>query len=215
MRNTFRHADTMIAVESRPATISFEEILEATEVVADQYESMTPWEHCDGFEHTATPERRFRDEADAREMQGSVYCDGHRERLVIELPKEEDYGIYQHMRERGASRQVAREAVAAERRRTLAQLVEWYGNGWEWFGVKCDFEVLGEQFDASLWGIDDPDYAEREVKEEIALEVAHQLEKAGYTVAGKPDRQAAYLRHRREVKQGQLTRNLAAQNWTA
>jgi len=215
MRNTFRHTDTMIAVESRPATISFEEILEATEVVADQYESMTPWEHCDGFEHTATPERRFRDEADAREMQGSVYCDGHRERLVIELPKEEDYGIYQHMRERGASRQVAHEAVAAERRRTLAQLVEWYGNGWEWFGVKCDFEVLGEQFDASLWGIDDPDYAEREVKEEIALEVAHQLEKAGYTVAGKPDRQAAYLRHRREVKQGQLTRNLAAQNWTA
>jgi len=215
MRNTFRHADTMIAVESRPATIRFGEILEATEVVADQYESMTPWEHCDGFEHTATPERRFRDEANAREMQGSVYCDGHRERLVIELPKEEDYGIYQHMRERGASRQVAREAVAAERRRTLAQLVEWYGNGWEWFGVKCDFEVLGEQFDASLWGIDDPDYAEREVKEEIALEVAHQLEKAGYTVAGKPDRQAAYLRHRREVKQWQLTRNLAAQNWTA
>jgi len=215
MRNTFRHADTMIAVESRPATISFGEIMEATEVVADQHERMTPWEHCDGFEHTATPERRFRDEANAREMQGSVYCDGHRERLVIELPKEEDYGIYQHMRERGASRQVAREAVAAERRRTLAQLVEWYGNGWEWFGVKCDFEVLGEQFDASLWGIDDPDYAEREVKEEIALEVAHQLEKAGYTVAGKPDRQAAYLRHRREVKQGQLTRNLAAQNWTA
>ncbi len=215
MRNIFRQADTMIAVESRPATISFEEILEATEVVADQYESMTPWEHCDGFEHTATPERRFRDETNARAMQGSVYCDGHRERLVIELPKEEDYGIYQHMRERGASRQVAREAVAAERRRTLAQLVEWYGNGWEWFGVKCDFEVLGEQFDASLWGIDDPDYAEREVKEEIALEVAHQLEKAGYSVAGKPDRQSAYLRHRREVKQGQLARNLAAQNWTA
>jgi hypothetical protein len=215
MRNTFRQADTMIAVESRPATISFEEILEATEVVADQYESMTPWEHCDGFEHIATPERRFRDEANAREMQGSVYCDGHRERLVIELPKEEDYGIYQYMRERGASRQVAREAVAAERRRTLAQLVEWYGNGWEWFGVKCDFEVLGEQFDASLWGIDDPDYAEREVKEEIALEVAHQLEKTGYTVTGKPDRQAAYLRHRREVKQAQLIRNLAAQNWAA
>jgi len=215
MRNTFRHGDTMIAVESRPATIAFDDLLAATEVVNDEYESMTPWEQCDGFEHTATPECRFRDEADAREMQGSVYCDGHRERLVIELPKDEDYGIYQYMRERGASRQVAREAVAAERRRTLARLVEWYADGWEWFGVKCDFEVLGERFDASLWGIDDPDYAEREVKEEMALDVAHQLEKAGYTVTGKPDRQDAYLTHRREVKQGQLSRNLAAQNWAA
>ena len=215
MRNTFRQADTMIAVESRPATISFEEILEATEVVADQYESMTPWEHCDGFEHIATPERRFRDEANAREMQGSVYCDGHRERLVIELPKEEDYGIYQHMRERGASRQVAREAVAAERRRTLAQLVKWYGDGWEWFGVKCDYEVLGEEFDASVWGIDDPEYAERDVKPDIAHEVACQLEKAGYTVTGKPDRQAGYRAYRREEKQRRLIRNLAAQNWAA
>ena len=44
MRNTFRQADTMIAVESRPATVSFEEILKATEVVYDEYESMTPWE---------------------------------------------------------------------------------------------------------------------------------------------------------------------------
>ena len=46
MRNTFRHADTMIAVESRPATIAFDDLLAATEVVYDQYESMTPWDHC-------------------------------------------------------------------------------------------------------------------------------------------------------------------------
>src|SRR3990172_6450999 len=146
MRNTFRQDDTMIAVESRPATIAFDDLLGTTEVVYDEYESMTPWEQCDGFEHTATPERRFRDEADACTMQGSVYCDGHRERLVIELPERVDYGVYQYMRERGASKQVAREVVAAERRRTLAQLVKWYDEGWEWFGVKCDFEVLGEQF---------------------------------------------------------------------
>ena len=105
MRNTFRHGDTMIAVESRPAAIAFDDLLAATEVVYDEYESMTPWEHCDGFEHTATAERRYRDEADAREMQGSVYCDGHRERVVIELSDKEDYGIYQYARENGASRQ--------------------------------------------------------------------------------------------------------------
>jgi len=43
-KSTFRHGDTMIAVESRPATIAFDDLLAATEVVYDQYESMTPWE---------------------------------------------------------------------------------------------------------------------------------------------------------------------------
>jgi len=211
MRSTFRHGDTMIAVESRPATVAFDDLLAATEVVYDEYESMTPWEHCDGFEHTATPERRFREEADAREMQGSVYCDGHRERLVIELPQEEDYGTYQYMRERGASRQVAREAVAAERRRTLARLVKWYDSGWEWYGVRCRFEALGEEYQDSLWGIDDAEYAET-LKEEIALNVAAQLEEADYTVTGKPEHRQTYTR---ADKQARLRRNLAAQSWAA
>ena len=211
MRNTFRHGDTMIAVESRPATIAFDDLLAATEVVYDQYESMTPWEHCDGFEHTATPERRFRDEANAREMQGSVYCDGHRERLVIELSDKEDYGIYRYARENGASRQVAAELVAAERRRTLAQLVEWYDSGWEWYGVRCRFELLGDEYNDSLWGIDDAEYAEP-LKEEIALNVAAQLEEAGYTVTGKPAHRQTYTR---ADKQARLSRNLAAQNWAA
>jgi len=211
MRNTFRHGDTMIAVESRPATIAFDDLLTTTEVVYDEHESMTPWEQCDGFEHTATPERRFREEANAHEMQGSVYCDGHRERLVIALPQEEDYGIYQYMRERGASRQVAREAVAAERRRTLAQLVKWYDSGWEWYGVHCRFEALGDEYQDSLWGIDDAEYAET-LKEEIALNVAAQLEEAGYTVTGKPEHRQTYTR---ADKQARLRRNLAAQSWAA
>jgi hypothetical protein len=210
-KSTFRHGDTMIAVESRPATIAFDDLLAATEVIYDQYESMTPWEHCDGFEHTATPERRFRDEANAREMQGSVYCDGHRERLVIELSDKEDYGILDYARRNGASRQVAAEMVAAERRRTLAQLVKWYDSGWEWYGVRCRFEVLGDEHNDSLWGIDDAEYAET-LKEEIALNVAAQLEEAGYTVTGKTEHCQTYTRG---DKQARLTRNLAAQNWAA
>jgi hypothetical protein len=46
-------------------------------------------------------------------MQGCVYCDGHRERVVIELPDGEDYGIYAIHAGRRRSKQVAREAVAA------------------------------------------------------------------------------------------------------
>lgn len=211
MRNTFRQADTMIAVESRPATIAFDNLLAATKVVYDEYENMTPWEHCDGFEHTATPERRFRGDADARAMQGSVCCSGHRERLVIELPAKADYGIFDYARHNGASRQVAAEMVAAERRRTLAQLVNWYDNGWEWYGVRCRFEALGDEYNDSLWGIDDAEYAET-LKEEIALNVVAQLEEAGYTVTGKPEHRQTYSR---ADKQARLARNLAAQNWAA
>jgi len=115
------------------------------------------------------------------------------------------------MRERGASRQVAREAVAAERRRTLAQLVKWYDSGWEWYGVRCRFEALGDGYQDSLWGIDDAEYAET-LKEEIALNVAAQLEEAGYTVTGKPEHRQTYTR---ADKQARLRRNLAAQSWAA
>lgn len=62
----------------------------------------------------------------------------------------------------------------------------------------------------SLWGIDDPEYAES-LKEEIALNVAAQLEEAGYTVTGKPEHRQTWTR---ADKQARLARNLAAQNWT-
>ena len=215
MRKTFRDGNVMISVETAPAVIEFADILDATKVVSDEYETMTPWENCDGFEHEAIPSRCLPDEADARAMHGYIYWD--RERHVLTLPKGEDYGIYQYMRAQGASRQVAAEAVAAKRRRTLDQLKGWYANGWQWHGVKCNFEVLGEEFEASVWGIDDEDYAEREVKQEIALEVAAQLEAAGYTVIGRPEPEKRLGAKRQsmtpEAWRAEYARNLAAQNW--
>jgi hypothetical protein len=209
-RNVFRHGDTMIAVASAPAVIGFDAILAAVKVVEDQYETMTPWEHCDGFEHTAKPAHRL-DAADARAMQGYCRTFDHGERYVIQLRAGEDYGLYKYARERGASRQVAAEMVAAERRRTIRQLVKWYEDGWEWFGVRCRFAVLNDEFEDSLWGIDDAEYAES-LKEELALNVAAQLEKAGYTVTSKPERRPA---QGREEKRQSLRRRLAAQNWAA
>lgn len=211
-RNLVRHNDLMIAVESAPATIDFQDILDAAQVVHDDC-SDAPWENCDGFEHTATRESEMAYEADAREMQGSVYCDGRRERIVIELPAGEDYGIYEYLRQAGASKQVAREAVAAERRRTIARLADWYANGWQWYGVKCEFEILGVTYEDSIWGIDDEDYAERDVRNDVALEVAAQLEAAGFTVIGQPNRGDAYKAHRLEVVKDRHARNLASQNW--
>ena len=46
----------------------------------------------------------------------------------------------------------------------------------------------------------------------MALDVAGQLEKAGYTVTGKPEHRQGLSR---DDKQERIRRNLAAQNWAA
>jgi hypothetical protein len=145
-------------------------------------------------------------------MQGYACTWGRGERYVIQLPAGDTDGVYRYARERGASRQVAAEALAAARRQTIAQLVNWYEDGWQWYGVRCRYDTLGDDFEASLWGIDDAEYAEREIKVEMALDVAHQLEKAGYTVTGKPECRRGQSR---EEKRRSLRYRLAAQNWAA
>ncbi len=170
----FRQDDTMYA--SHSAIISFEEILEATEVVIDEDTCEAPWDTRDGWEHTAISTNRFQDTSD---MQGRV----HWARLVIELD-DDDHGIFDYAR-----------------RRTLAQLVKWYEDGWQWYGVKCCFKVLGNEYGDSIWGIDDANFAE-EVREEVALQVAAQLEKSGYTVTDKPGRPSPTRAN-----------NLDSQNW--
>ena len=148
-------------------------------------------------------------------MQGYARTWDRGERYIITLPAGEDYGVYEYARKCGASRGVAAEMAAASRRQTLVQLVKWYEQGWTWYGVRCQVEILGEEYEASLWGIDDADYAEREVKIEMALDVAGQLEKAGYTVVGKPESRPGWHGWTRQDKQERLARNLSAQNWAA
>ena len=97
----------------------------------------------------------------------------------------------------------------------LAQLVKWYDDGWQWYGVRCRFDTLGDEYEASLWGIDDAEYAERDIKVEMALDVAAQLEKAGFTVTGKPEHGPGFQGLSRADKQEHIRRNLAAQNWAA
>ena len=213
-RNTFRHGDTMIAVESTPAVVAFDDLLAATRVIEDTDNCEAPWENWDGWEHTAKLTRTF-DHADLSERQGYCRTWDRGERFVLTLPAGEDYGTFKYARERGASRQVAAETVAAERRRTLAQLVKWYEDGWQWYGVRCRFDTLGDEYEASLWGIDDAEYAERDIKVEMALDVATQLEKAGFTVTGKPEHGPGFQGLSRADKQERIRRNLAAQNWAA
>ena len=200
-----RQDDTMVAVETTSAIIDFESILEAAEVVSDDHYGETPWDDCDGYAHTIGPVSSFNWSYDLQDARGCCWCD--RQRMVIELTND-DWGIYDYQRDRGATKQVAAEAVASERRRTLDRLVNWYENGWEWWGVRCEFTVLGECFEDAVWGIDDRIYAENEVIPEMASEVAAQLEAAGFTVTNKPG-----PKPNRKDKKALACRNLNLQNW--
>lgn len=186
-RNLIRQGDTMIAVETRSAVVPFDEILAACKVVENTDDYDSPWDRCDGFEHEARPPHKLPDAADARAMQGYCRTWDRGERFVIDVPRE-NKATFDYYRQNGASRQVAAEMVALDRRRTLATIVKWYEDGWVWYGVRCQVDALGEEFADSLWGIDVADYAEKEIKIDVACEVAGQLEAAGYTVTGKPNR---------------------------
>lgn len=179
-----RHGDTMTATEVTSAIVEYDAILNATAVVADEIHSDTPWDDCDGYDHTWTPLRDL--DFDVSGARGECFTGC--ERGVIQLAEDgQDYqDSYVYFREKGASRQVAAEMIALIRRRTLDQLVQWYTHGWTYYGVRCEYKILGKIYQASVWGIDDQEYAEREVVSEIADEVAADLEKDGFTINNRP-----------------------------
>ncbi len=180
-----RVGDVMVDVQAAPAVIDFNEILGATEVVWDECTHEAPWESFDGFEHTIESVPWIgRATEDLRKQRG--FCLRLNGDIVIIRLESDGADLYRYHRENGASRQVAAEAVARDRRATLDQLVEWYEAPWNWYGVRCLFKVLGTEYGSSLWGIDSRCYAESECSVDVALEVASKLERDGYTVINKP-----------------------------
>lgn len=190
-----RVGDVMVDVQAAPAIIDFNEILGATEVVWDECTYEAPRKLCDGLEHTIESVPWIdRATEDLRKQRG--FCLRLHGDIVIIRLESDGADLYRYHRENGASRQVAAEAVACHRRAVLDQLVEWYEAGWDRYGVRCLFKVLGKEYNDSLWGIDGRDYVESECAVSVALEVAAQLESDGYTVVNKPSKQKRY-RHGR------------------
>ena len=62
-----------------------------------------------------------------------------------------------------------------------------------------------------MGGIDDYDYAYDEVRRECAENIAHELEQAGYVVAGRPTPDPADTR---QQKRDRLYRNQTLFSWT-
>jgi len=198
---------TTVTTEVESVHVYFDDILAAVEVSPDDLMGgETPWDWCDGYVHTVERFSRFdegRDTADQR--RGYCYSDGHRERIIIAVQWDAD--LYRWYRDNGASKQVAREMVALSLRKRLAQLVKWYTHGWEWWDCGGEYKGCAD----GVGGIDDYRYAHNEVRRECAENIAHQLEQAGYIVAGRPTPDPADTR---QQKRDRLRRNQTLFSWT-
>lgn len=167
----------------RSAVVRYADILAHTQVVPDDDNTETPWSHCDGWEHDFDTSGHH--DGNIEEMRGFVRHNHHTgEGLITIDPKKMGLSDWQYYHHQGASKQVARELAAQQVRNALGQLVEWYEHGWSWWGVKCEYKG----YEDSVWGVDDEDYAEREVVHEIAGDVVYQMEKDGWLVVGKPQK---------------------------
>lgn len=128
-----------------------------------------PWETCDGLEHT-------------RDNQGD-----------ISLPWDGSLEEYYHSI--GAAKQVAKQLTArsmADRRQYLMGV---YANGYEVWVVSCDFQGFGD----SVGGVDDYAYASGEASREVALNVAAEMQAAGFEIKNLSDRCQLYKQNRRDL----------------
>jgi hypothetical protein len=198
---------TTVTTEVTPNVVDFQDILDATEIVGDD-DMGPPWKEHDGWDHETVSDSAYEERgADVCAMR--AWCCS--ENTVVELSKDDDARILRFHRERGCSKQVAREILAIDRRQRLAQIVERRSVGYPWYGVTCDFQGYG----SSCWGIDDYDYAYRDVRCEVADEVAYEMEQDGYTVANKPV--FVHMKGRNQTKEeyrAMLKRNLRLDCWT-
>lgn len=203
---------------TRPCFIDWVDLWEACVIERDD-DMRAPWDEHDGWEHeresisdwcvrqnigySRTASDRF------GECRGYAYADGETFRVHIgdsRFAQENRAGFHHHMRKNGASKQVAAEMTALWERRYIDQLVTWYVDGYEWWWVKCFYEIDGDEYEAALGGIDGYEHADTTVREDLASEVAWQLEKKGYIVIRTPPPRTWEYNDRKIRQQ--------AQNWT-
>ena len=198
---------TTVTEEDR--CVDYADLLAAVMVEPDNYPE-TPWEDCDGYEHTSRS-YDYRDHDEMILSAGNVVRTG-RSRcgtrvLEFDSAAEKDFDeLYRYYRSHGASKGVANELVALSRKERMDQLVQWYENGWEYWYVCAEFN--GYQA-SGCGGIDDYDYADTEVRSECADELAAQLEADGFIITGKPEPVNTYLENRKY----HISRMIGLFNW--
>lgn len=172
-----------IVITIEDAEIPWQAVMDAIKIEPDEDMSEAPWDNCDGWNHTA--DRIDYLEHDPQRESDRFVCRSSREGgnvwLTLDVEKS-GIATWDYFHAQGASKQVSRELAAQSLRQTYAQLHKWYADGWEWWAVSA--ELKGES--ASCGGIDSYEYADKEFRQEIASELAANLESAGFIVTGKP-----------------------------
>lgn len=183
----YRSENSTLVRES--ATVSYDTIREATNVVVDDNNSDRPWDNCDGWKHEFESTNSYLPLGDYYSYQNYVRASHHTNNGFI-TTNVRDLGLstwkyYHHL---GASKQVAHELEAQGLQQAISQLKTWYEDGWYWYGVTCEYG----DYEAGVWGIDDEEYANDSVVDEIASEVAHMMERDGWLVEGEPNNNLKY-----------------------
>lgn len=206
MTNTIertRIGDKLRVVKEMPARVEFSEILESTRLECDDDHNFFD---CDGLEHEITSARDF-------VLQRSGFWDtddniseaienargyfwrggGWNENSVITIDRSQAARDgWGNGYNKGASKQVQAENIAASIRRTTDWIRKVYTDQVSAVGIVCDFTAPdGEEYHASCWGFEsenpwNDEYIESE-RETIAGEVAFNLRAAGFEVVGEPD----------------------------
>lgn len=167
---------TKTTVETLPAVIDYNDILNLVKVRIDPYTDM-PWEISDLFEHVVRSKREVARECNIRKMEGYIGKD----RVIIITDKQvKGWGTYDYLRSKGASRQVARECESAQKREAIKQLVKWYTNGYTAYFLTCDYAFASD----CIGGVEEDslDYH----KHDVAGNVARQLQRRGHTILNMP-----------------------------
>ncbi len=137
-------------------------------------------------------------------------CDGlehTRENDRVIVPWDESLERWYHAR--GASKQVAKQLTARSLAKRREYLENVYVDGYKVWVVICNFQG----FHDSVWGVDDYTYASGELSEEIALNIASEMQTAGFDVTNLPDRLRLYTQDRQD-RQDTYRRNIHLFDWS-
>lgn len=187
-------------VETLPAEIAFADILAAVRVDVDEYNTEAPWLQQDGYDH----ELDHSGEGIAERYRGHVNTRDNRG--VVKVAFQQD--TYDWYRERGASKQVAFELAAQAKQQIIDTIVGWYTNGWEYYVVSCEFNGAND----SCGAVDGLEYAQGDLSEEVANNVAAELEREGFTVTDRPQRSAHKYGWSLDAWRREFARNIHSQD---
>lgn len=218
-----RVGDRMLISETNtsdiPAEIPWRDIVAGARIEPDDVHP-PPWDDDDGWSHEVDTDicDLYKSINQARGyVPNRNYGNGQRSLLRI---TDKSYGgdsvenRVLYLRNRGASKQVAREVVARDNQQYINQLTDWYENGWNYWYVTVSFIVGGKIYDDSLGGIDDHDYATEDIVPELCGQIAYALEQDGFTVTGKPgETEEEKKQYKLAIKRAQLCRHLNMFNW--